>query len=193
MTDSLLAARRSPELLSRDDTQLGLIDMQEKLLAAMSEADAAVKNCSKLLQAAKLFEVPVTATEQYPKGLGSTVEELSQHLTAKPVEKLRFSAIEAFPDLNNPESPGRSRLVLCGIETHVCVLQTALDLLACGYRVYVAADAVTSRNRLDWEIGLQRLSDSDVVITTTESVLFEWCEKAGSDQFRALSKIVTER
>ena len=193
MTDSLLAARRSPELLSRDDTQLGLIDMQEKLLAAMSESDTVVKNCGKLLQAARLFEVPVTATEQYPKGLGSTVKELADQLPATPVEKLRFSAIEAFPDLNNPESPGRSRLVLCGIETHVCILQTALDLLACGYRVYVAADAVTSRNQLDWEIGLQRLSDSGVVITTTESVLFEWCEKAGSDQFKALSKIVTER
>ena len=193
MTDSLLAARRSPELLSRDDTQLGLIDMQTKLLAAMSESDSVVKNCGKLLQAANLFEVPVTATEQYPKGLGSTVEALSVHLTVSPVEKLRFSAVEAFPDLNNPESPGRSRLVLCGIETHVCILQTALDLLACGYRVYVAADAVTSRNRLDWEIGLQRLSDSGVVITTTESVLFEWCEKAGSDQFKALSKIVTEQ
>lgn len=193
MNDSLLAARRSPELIARDDSRLGLIDMQEKLLAAMSDRDVVIANCRKLLAAARLFEVPVTATEQYPRGLGPTVPELSAELSRPPVEKLRFSAVEAFPDHSHPESEGLSRIVLAGIETHVCIQQTALDLLAAGYRVYVPADAVTSRHEHDWKFGLQRMTDCGVVVTTTEAILFEWCETAEHQKFRELSRIVTGR
>src|SRR5690606_31489435 len=139
---------------------------------------------------------PVFATEQYPRGLGPTVPELAELLSERP-EKQRFSCAEALAwgSANEPTDPqlrDRTKVVLAGIEAHVCVLQTALDLLADGYQVSVAAAAVGSRRRLDRQIGLQRMADTGAVITTTESILFEWCETAAADEFKEISRLVKE-
>lgn len=181
------------QLLRAGSSRLLIIDMQEKLVAAMTDAQRVINNCLKLVKAAELFQVPCDATEQYPQGLGPTVAPLADRLPSRP-EKLRFSCVDALPWTacsRSPEAP--HQVVLAGIEAHVCVLQTALDLLGLGFDVYVVADAVTSRQPLDEALALRRLADAGVEIVTTEMVLFEWCEHAGTDTFKALSRIVTGR
>jgi nicotinamidase-related amidase len=187
---------RSLELLSRHDSRLLIVDMQEKLLPAIRRHKQVVANCVKLVRAAQLLGPPVFATEQYPRGLGPTVPDLAELLSTRP-EKSRFSCSEALQwgTASEPTDPAlgdRTKVVIAGLEAHVCVLQTALDLLADGYHVYIAADAVGSRRRLDRQVALQRMADSGAVITTTESILFEWCETAAADEFKQISGLVKE-
>ncbi|QDU39103.1 Isochorismatase family protein [Maioricimonas rarisocia] len=183
---------RSRELLSRDDSRLLVVDMQEKLLNVIPVARQIVWRTRQLIRAARLLNVPVDATEQYPQGLGPTVGQLSELLDPPP-PKMRFSCADCL-DWASPDQSGgdRYKVVIAGIETHVCVLQTALDLTARGWEVCVVADAVASRNQLDWTFALQRLSASGVTVTTTEAVLFEWCESADDDAFREVRKLVVE-
>jgi nicotinamidase-related amidase len=181
---------RSPELLSKDKSRLVLVDMQERIVPVIHECDSLTKNCETLIRAANLFSIPVSATEQYPKGLGPTVEPLASLITDPP-EKLEFSCLNALTwadRANDDES--RFQVVVCGIESHVCVLQTVLDLLSSGFRVYVAADAVSSRKPTDKEFALRRMESSGAIITSTESVVFEWCERAGSPEFKQISNMV---
>ncbi|MFO1021082.1 MAG: hydrolase [Planctomycetales bacterium] len=183
---------RSAELVDRRRSLLLLVDMQEKLLPLIPVAEKTTRNCRKLLEGAGLFEVPISATEQYKKGLGPTTEPLRSLLGNVP-DKLRFSCAEVleWPAAHGRDD-GRTQVVICGIEAHVCVMQTALDLVSQGYQVFVVADAVASRGKLDWEIALRRLSDSGVTLITTESVLFEWCECSSDPQFKALSALVKQ-
>ncbi len=181
---------RSPLLLDRRLSRLLVIDVQKKLVDVIPVAKQLVMNCVRLVQAAGLCNVPVFATEQYPKGLGPTVKPLAQLLPERP-EKLRFSCVECLGWRPAGESECRD-VVLAGIETHVCVLQTALDLLSLGYNVFVPADAVASRHKLDWEWALRRLETNGVTVTTTEAVLFEWCETAAFERFKELSLLVKE-
>lgn len=183
---------RSPELLSRTASRLLVIDMQERLLAAMPDAAPVIEACSLLAGGAQLLGVPIQATEQYPRGLGPTVEPL-RGLLGTPVEKLRFSAAASFAWCAAVGETDRPQVVLAGIETHVCVLQTALDLLAAGFAVSVAADAVTSRDPHDARCAFDRLRDHGATVTTTEAVLFEWCESAAASEFKALSALVKGR
>jgi len=182
---------RSNQLLSKTASRLVVVDVQQKLLDQIPVAATLVENCRRLICGARLLDVPIAATEQYPAGLGPTVEVLAGLLDEIP-EKLRFSCAECL----GWEAPGesdleRDQVVICGIEAHVCVLQTALDLAARGFRVFVVVDAVASRHKLDWKTALGRLADSGIVVLTTESVLFEWCEVAGTDEFRQISRLVT--
>jgi nicotinamidase-related amidase len=191
---------RSPDLLSAAESLLLLVDVQERLIPHVSGGETVTANCNRLARAAGLFGVPVTVTEQYPKGLGPTVPELASlfagadAIPANKAEKLRFSAAEAtgWPPAGERED-GRHQVVLAGVETHVCVLQTAFDLLSQGYRVSVVADAAGSRRDLDRDAALARLRDGGATVTTTESVLFEWCEAAGTDQFKKVRELVVER
>ena len=188
---------RSPELLSAAESLLLVVDLQERLLPVIHDHAAVTSACVRLLRGAAIFGVPAVMTEQYPKGLGATVPEIAAaaasldpaNLTR--AEKLRFGAAEAtgWPPAGERDD-GRHQVVLAGIETHVCILQTALDLISQGYRVYLAADASGSRRTFDRDVALQRLRDSGVTITTTESVLFEWCEEAGTDRFKQLRDLV---
>ncbi len=181
---------RSPELLSRLQSRLLIVDVQEKLMPHIPVADDLIAHCGKLIRGAGLVGVPVFATEQYAKGLGSTVAELAVLLPDRP-DKLRFSCAEALNWGTAAEQPdGRDQIVIAGIETHVCVLQTAFDLLSFGYRVFIPADAVASRKKLDWQFALRRLSDAGATICTLESVLFEWAEIAGTPEFKAISQLV---
>lgn len=187
---------RSPDLLNAQESLLLIVDVQERLMPTIVESSKITRNCGILVRAAAIFDVPLVVTEQYPKGLGRTVPELAQVIeatgTAVPQpEKLRFSAAEATewpPAAEKTDS--RHQVVIAGIETHICVLQTALDLLALGYRVYLCTDAVSSRHLSDHEVAINRLRDSGAIVTTTESVLFEWCEAAGTDQFRRIRDLV---
>lgn len=183
---------RSSELLSRHDCRLLIVDVQEKLVPLLWQGDRIVANCRKLIEGAKILGVPVSATEQYPKGLGRTVPELAR-LLAPPIEKLRFSCGEALDWGTAAEQPdGRHQVVVAGIETHVCVMQTVLDLLTAGYQVFVPADALSSRSELDWDVALRRMAGNGATIVTTESVLFEWCEVSGSPEFKQISTLIKQ-
>ena len=184
---------RSSELLSASTSRLLIVDMQERLLTAMTERETVVDNCVKLIRGANVLNVPVEATEQYPKGLGSTVEAIADLILQRPA-KMRFSCSETLNWAEQGSSVDQPfQIVLAGIEAHVCMLQTAFDLLAAGFEVFVVVDAATSRNRTDYEFALKRMSDSGVHLVTTEMVLFEWCEVAGTDEFKKISRIIKNR
>jgi nicotinamidase-related amidase len=183
---------RSRALLSRHESRLLLVDVQEKLLAVIPGAADLVANCRRLLQAARLLGVMIDATEQYPRGLGPTESTLIELLGPRP-EKLAFSACGCLPWAHPLSSERPRQVVLAGLETHVCILQTALNLIAFGCDVFLPVDALSSRRPLDHEVALRRLANEGATITTTEAVLFEWCERAGTDEFKQISRLVTGR
>jgi nicotinamidase-related amidase len=182
---------RSRALLSRDTSRLLIVDVQSKLLRLMQSAAQLEDACRRLIDAATLLGIPVSATEQYPRGLGHTVESLMEGL-GTPVEKLRFSAVPSLDWMNDVTHGGRHQVVVAGMETHVCITQTALDLVARGFDVHVPADAVSARKPLDHDTALRRLQAEGCTITTWESVLFEWCETAEAAEFKSISKLVVQ-
>jgi len=183
---------RSPELMSRHDSALLVVDVQTRLLEAMAPPPSLVWNIRRLIDGARALNVPVAATEQYPKGLGPTVPELAQRLDAIP-SKLTFSCRECTGILDSFRDQGLYKILVVGIETHVCVQQTVLDLLAAGFRVFVAVDAVASRFPIDRDTAVRRMDSAGATLTTTEAALFEWCEVAGTPEFKRISQLVCER
>ncbi|MFI4876016.1 MAG: hydrolase [Blastopirellula sp. JB062] len=183
---------RSPCLMSRRDTALLLIDLQERLLPVIERGAAIIENAERLILTAQIFEMPILATEQYPKGLGPTVQPIRQLLGDLP-EKLTFSACGVSNLLADLPSRGVHKLLLAGVEAHVCVQQTALDLLSAGFDVYIAVDAIGSRFDSDKEIALRRLEAAGAVLTTTEATMFEWCERADDPQFKQVSRLVRKK
>lgn len=182
---------QSPEMMTPGDTALLVIDVQEKLLPAIAGGDRVVWNVRRLIDGAKILDLPVAATEQYPRGLGPTVPELADRLGEIP-SKLTFSCGGCPRIFEALESRGIHKLLVCGIEAHVCVQQTVLDLLAGAWRVYVAVDAVGSRYEVDYCTALGRMDSSGATLTTTEAALFEWCRVAGTPEFREISRLVRE-
>jgi nicotinamidase-related amidase len=189
MTEPLL--KRSPELMSRGDTALLVVDVQEKLMPLIPQPETIIWNIRRLLDAARVLELFVAATEQYPQGLGSTVSPLANQL-GKISEKTAFSCTRVAGLMRSFSTQEIKKILVVGIETHVCIAQTALDLLAAGLGVYVAADAVGSRSPFDRDIALRRMETAGAVVTTTEAVLFEWCEIAGTPEFKLISQLVCE-
>ncbi len=193
MTDASSLAFRGPDLLQAATSRLVIVDVQEKLLPAIVNAKPMIAGCRFLMDGAGLFQVPITITEQYPQGLGPTTSELSSP-SAKCVVKQEFSGWNALQWPTAAEDPhGRFQIVMGGIEAHVCVLQTALELQSAGYRVFVVADAVASRRESDKQVALERMAAAGVTIVTSESVLFEWCERSNRPEFKELSKLVKTR
>lgn len=184
-------SQRSPELMSADDTILLVIDMQEKLVRLVADHARIVWNVKRLVDGAKILQMPVIGAEQYPQGLGPTVAELADRLGPVP-GKLSFSCAGCDESLAQLQAASRPKVLVAGIETHVCVLQSALDLLSQGYRVYVAVDATGSRHEIDRATALRRLEANGASLVTTEMALFEWCRVAGSPQFKQLSAMVRE-
>jgi len=178
--------------MSAGDTGLLVIDVQEKLLPKIIDADRLVRNLAFLIDGARLLGLPVQATEQYPRGLGPTVAELAKRLPERP-DKLAFSSCAVAAVADNFHRAARPKVVLAGIETHVCVLNTALDLLAQGFRVYLAVDAVGARYRIDHDVALRRLEQAGAVLTTCETCVFEWTGGADHPRFKDVSKLVQER
>jgi nicotinamidase-related amidase len=181
-----------PTQMSARDTGLLVIDVQTKLMAKIPNADALVRNIAFLIDAAQLLGMPVQATEQYPKGLGATVPELAARLPHRP-DKLAFSSCAAPSVIENFHLAACPKIVLAGIETHVCVLHTALDLLAHGFRVYLAADALASRYPVDYEMALRRSEQAGAVVTTSETCVFEWIGGSDHPRFKEISRLVQER
>jgi nicotinamidase-related amidase len=171
-----------------------VVDVQEKLLPVIAGGAAIARRIRFLLDSAALFRVAVAVTEQYPQGLGPTIPELAGHpaVTSRS-EKLDFSAGALLPELPVWKQASPAPLVvLCGIETHICVLQTAIELRAAGTGVLLAVDACSSRRELDHAIALRRMRAAGVVFTTTESIAFEWCRTAGTSTFKTFSRLVRE-
>ncbi len=178
-------------LLDRRRALLLVVDVQRKLAPAIAGGEAAIARTRLLLEGARRLEVPVLATEQYPRGLGATVEELLPWPEDTAVfEKIGFSAMRDAAFADHLAARGREQIVICGMESHVCVLQTALDLLARGHAVFVAADACGSRHPRSHELALARLRQEGARVVDSEMVLFEWLEEAGTDSFRAISRLI---
>jgi nicotinamidase-related amidase len=172
-------------------SQLVFIDIQDKLVDIMpkSEIKRVIGASRTLIQAAKILEVPYLYTEQYPSGLGSTVKKLKSLLSNAPIEKKAFSCLDV-PKFKSHLVKSRSQIILCGLETHICILQTALALKALGKEVFVAEDATLSRSSLNHHNAIKRLRSEGVVITNTESVVFEWLRVAEGNHFKAIIKLI---
>lgn len=175
-------------LISRTDSLLLVVDVQAKLLPTIHEAEAVKARVLWLARAAAMLGVPRLATEQYPQGLGPTDTEVVAALGEVPVVgKVTFSCA-AGQCFDEGAAPSQKQIVVCGIEAHVCVLQTALDLAARGREVFVVADAIGSRKAVDKALAIERLRGAGVQIVSSEMVGFEWLRAAGSEEFRAFSK-----
>lgn len=182
----------APLVCHQELSQLAIIDVQEKLCGVMesSALAAVVKNCGILLQTAQLLEIPALHTEQYPKGLGPTVTEL--HTWLKPdaaIAKTCFSCCDE-PAFSTRLHRDRPQIVLAGMEAHICILQTALQLQTSGKQVFVVEDAIISRRDVNRHNALSRLRHAGVIVTNTESVVFEWLKAAEGDAFKQISKLV---
>jgi hypothetical protein len=169
------------------------IDIQDKLLAKIPSATELVRHAGFVLDVAAALEVPVRATEQYPKGLGPTTAEIARRLPANLPAKTAFSCCGASTFLEELEMLRRPNVVLVGMETHVCVAQTALDLLHAGLHVFLPVDALAARSTLDHDIALRRLEQAGAVLTTSEAIAFEWMCDAAHPQFKAVSALVIAR
>lgn len=188
-----MAAASASMVLTEENSFLVVIDIQQRLFTAMPEqaGSVMVEQTAILVQAANTLRVPMRVTEQYPKGLGETVAALQSHIASSDkVEKTCFSCTEAEGFMSSLEASHRRQVILTGMETHICVLQTALALLAHGFQVFVVDDAVCSRSQKNKDNALQRLRQAGVIITNTESVLFEWLSDAKHPEFRTLSKLI---
>lgn len=175
--------------ISATHSLLLTIDIQGRLAPAINQAESVVAAADKLLKVARELQIPSIITEQYPQGLGPTVAALQGHTQyAQCYEKIHFSAYreQAFVQLLSNQQ--RKQVVVMGTETHVCVLQTVLDILQAGYQVFVVNEAVGSRTPANKNLGLQRMAAAGATIVSVEMVLFEWLERAGTDNFRHISK-----
>jgi nicotinamidase-related amidase len=199
MTPSAATAPKLPRL-TRSTTGLLMVDVQEKLLPAMFESQRVVQNCERLVKGSAILGVPIFVTEQYRKGLGPTVPQLASAINGfAPMEKMAFSACGSANLLPGLKSKNVSDVLLCGIETHVCVSQTCphvcvsqtcLDLLDHGFRVFVAADATSSRTTQNHEIGIERMRSSGTVMVSTEMALLELLESAGNPEFKSILGLI---
>lgn len=174
-------------VLERERTALVVVDVQEAFRPAVGEFDAVAGNVAVLVQAARILDLPIVVTEQYPRGLGVTVPEVARHLDGVPrLEKTVFSAARA----QGFDLGGRDQALVCGIEAHVCVAQTVADLLDAGADVQVAGDAVSSRSAANRRAGLAKIEASGAMLTSTEMALFELLGRAGTPEFKAIQALV---
>jgi len=182
--------KKLPERITPQDSILLVVDYQDKLLPFIDDADAKVEAGRRMIEAAKVLDVPILLTEQYPAGLGRTCGILSKALGGiRPIEKNLFSAcVPAVAD--RLRELARPNVIVVGIEAHVCVQQTVLDLLRAGYTVYLCADAVGSRRPIDRETAIERCRQAGTIVTTTESATFELLGEAGTEHFKQILKIV---
>ena len=183
--------KRFSKLLIQEKSALLIIDIQERILPVINNYQMVVDNSLKLIKGFKVLGLPIYYTEQYPKGLGSTSKTIKDELGAlQPFDKMSFSCSGAGELFNEFKKKNITQIVVCGIESHVCVQQTVLDLIENGMQVNLAADAVSSRKEIDYRIALDRMRYLGVEVTTTEAVLFELLNVCGTPQFKEVSKIV---
>jgi len=179
---------------ARENSLLVIVDIQEKLARTMSERDRVLRNCGKLIKTAQALNIPILITEQYPNGLGRTLPELESLLVnAEPIEKVTFSCYLESSFIDALAIENKSHIIVAGMETHICVVQTALDLLQHGYTVGVVQDAVCSFNLRDTEIAITRMRDENVVMLSTEMIIYELLKRSGTSEFKKLLPILKER
>ena len=177
--------------ITKEDTVLVAIDFQEKLMPAMSNGEETEERAAKLIGGMKVFDIPAIVTQQYTKGIGPTTAKIAEALgDFEHVEKTSFSAMRTQEFKNRLAATGRKNVVICGVEAHICVLQTALQLMEEGYNVYLVVDCIDSRNENDKMWGISRMGDAGAVITTYESVLYEILQDSRAEGFKAISAIV---
>lgn len=189
-----MAVVNNSVLCERDNSILVIVDIQPRLTAVMPAKVLArlQRYTTLLLKAAATLNIPVYVTEQYPQGLGRLEDEIEKLLPAgaRRYEKTAFSCTGADRFISDLQASGRNQVLLTGMETHVCILQSAIGLLNLGYQVIVAAEAVCSRHRESYETALQRMRQAGAVVTNSESVVFEWLRDAGDEHFKALQSLL---
>ena len=183
--------QRTSLRISRAKAGLVVVDIQERLLPAMHERERLLQNALRLVKGAGVLNLPVIVTEQYPKGIGRTVPELAGAVPDfEPIEKTAFSCCSAKTFVPSLASRNVRDVVLCGIEAHVCVCQTALDLLDRDFGVFIVTDAISSRTRENWHGGIERMKNAGATIVSTEMILFELLEYAGTDEFKKILELI---
>ena len=178
-------------MLKIEKSVLVIVDLQGKLAQLMHDKETLFANCVVLTKAAKILDIPIIWCQQYPKALGETIPELSELLTdQKPIDKMCFSCASHPDFMQKIKKLKRKEVILCGIETHICVYQTAMELLLKGFYVNVIADAVSSRTKKNKKIAIQRMRDESVSISSTEMILFELLQTAEHPNFKEIAKLI---
>ena len=181
---------KSSDELSPKVNALLIIDVQEKIMRAIFNKDSITKNIKKLIDAYQILEENIFVSEQNPFKLGATIPELLPKKKLKKIEKMEFSLANIKEFLEELKNKKITNLIVCGIETHICIQQTALDCLQKGFEVILVSDAMSSRNRVDHEIALQRMIQKGAILTTTESIIFELCKTADRKEFKEIRNII---
>jgi len=175
--------------LEKEKSQFLMVDVQEKLFPYIVGGEIIAKKITILIEGLKALEVPIMAAQQYPKGLGNTIEQLRPYFSEYH-DKTTFSCCGNEALVKELHERDSKNVIIAGIEAHICVLQTVIDLIEFGFQPIVVADAIGSRTRSDYEIALERMKYEGAILTTVESILFELCYQAGSDAFRTISRLV---
>jgi nicotinamidase-related amidase len=176
-------------LLAKRKSCLLLVDVQEKLTPLVLQSEKLINACDWLMALADKLKIPILISEQYPKGLGGTVEPLNKYMSKnKYIEKVHFSCASDQNFLSCRQKINRQQVIILGIETHVCVLQTAIELKQTGADVFVVVDAVSSRSEIDHKYGLKRMKQEGIYLITREMVFFEWLRSASTPEFKSLSQ-----
>ena len=180
-------------LLSKDETALIIIDVQEKLFEKVEDKDRIADNICRLIRFANILGIPIILTEQYPEGLGPTIERIRDLIpNVKPIEKIEFSCMASREFRRRLSEINVKNLVLTGIEAHICVAQTAIEAITSGYKVYVVYDAISSRHREDKAIAIERMKQHGVYMVTSEMLMYEVLRSAGTPEFKEILKLVRE-
>jgi nicotinamidase-related amidase len=183
--------KRSEYVATREDSLLLIIDIQQAMLKVIDSWETAAGTVKQLIQSATALEVPILLTEQYKKGLGETIPELVQEIESPQiVAKEYFSACLEADFIPTVQSFNRKKIIVTGMETHVCVLQTSLDLIKAGFQVHLVADAVASRVNKNRDIAIDLMRQAGAVITSAEIVIFQWACRANTDEFRKILPVV---
>ena len=184
--------KHHPNLLRREETLLVVVDIQDSLLRVIHDRERLIANSVLLIEAAKILGVPILATTQYAARLGGVAPEIASHLpeSVLPLDKLSFSCAGSLEFQSALAASQRRQILLCGMETHICIAQTALDLVANGYQVHVAADAVSSRTMEKHKLGMERIRDSAVLPCAAEAAVYELLQQAGTSEFKAILRLV---
>lgn len=178
-------------LISKEGTVLIVIDVQEKIFPHISDKEGILKNIEKLIRFAEIMKIPILLTEQYPKGLGCTIPEVKKLIPQiQPIERMEFGCFGSEKFKESLKKLEVQTLILTGIETHICISQTAIEGVDLGYRLCVVSDAVSSRNLDDKAVGLDRLRESGVTIVSTEMLIYELLKKAGTPEFKETLKLI---
>lgn len=185
-------AKKHPLLLNPDTTCLIIIDMQSAILEEIMDSESIVKKASILAKCATRLNIPIITSEHNPKIFGSTSQDIKNSYKYKPLAKLSFSILQDNEIANTVKKTGAKQILACGIETHICVGQSALDLLANEYQVHIVSDATSSSTQVDRSAGLDKMSKAGAIICTTEMALFELCQSAGTDVFRNILPLIKQ-